>query len=68
MPQPNRKIASRRLYTIPELINLRRQMLRFARSLPPGSAWNDRRQTADSLRRLIKNRAWLDAHTVEGAK
>jgi hypothetical protein len=38
MPQSNRKIASPRLYTVPQLIELRRQMLRFARSLPPGSA------------------------------
>jgi hypothetical protein len=66
MPQASRKSA--RLYTIPQLLQLRRQMLRFARSLPPGPERNDRRQTADSLRRLYRNKAWLDAHTVEESK
>jgi hypothetical protein len=68
MPQSNREIASPRLYTLPELIDLRRQMLRFARSFPPGPERNKRRQTADSLRRLYKNKKWLDAHTVEGSQ
>jgi hypothetical protein len=54
-------------YTIEQLLQLRRQMLRFARSLPPGPERNDRRQIADSLRRLFKNKTWLDAHTVEGS-
>ena len=59
-----RKIASKRLYTMPELIELRRQMLRFARSFPPGSERNDRRQIASSLRSLFRNKAWLAAHTT----
>jgi len=64
MPQTtNGKIASRRLYTMSELLELRRQMLRFARSFPPGPERNDRRQTADSLRRLFRNKEWLAAHT-----
>ena len=41
-------------YTMPQLIQLRRQMLRFARSLPPGPERNGRRQIAVSLRRLFK--------------
>jgi hypothetical protein len=41
MPPINRKIASRRLYAMSELLKLRRRMLRFARSLPPGSERND---------------------------
>ena len=68
MPQANRKIASSGLYTIPELIDLRRQMVLFARSLPPGPKRNDRRQTANSLRRLFKKKAWLDAHTIDGSQ
>jgi hypothetical protein len=68
MPHTNRKIASERLYTVPELLELRRQMLRFARSLPPGPERNDRRQTADSLRRLFRDQAWLAANTVEGSQ
>jgi hypothetical protein len=66
MPQSDRKNASPRLYTYPELIELRRQILRFARSLPPGPERNNRRQTARSLRSFFRNKKWLDAHTVEG--
>ena len=53
-------------YTVEQLLELRRQMLRFARSLPPGPARNERRQIAESLRMLFKNREWLDAFLVEG--
>jgi hypothetical protein len=52
-------------YTVEQLLELRRQMLQFARSIPPGPARNERRQIADSLRRLFKNKEWLDAHVVE---
>ena len=52
-------------YTNSQLIQLRRHMLRYARSWPRGSPErNQRRQTADSLRRLVGNKEWLDAHTV----
>jgi hypothetical protein len=64
MAQTSRKIASPRLYTIPELIDLRRQMLRFARSLPRGPERNNRRQIAASLRRLFRNKTWLAVHTT----
>ena len=68
MPQSERKIASPRLWPVPQLIELRRRMLRFARSLPPGPERNNRRQIARSLRSLFKNKKWLDAHTVEGSQ
>jgi hypothetical protein len=67
MPQANRKNPSQRLYTMPELIEMRRQVLRFARSLPPGPERNNRRQIAASLRSLFRNKDWLDTHTVEVA-
>ena len=67
MPQANRNASPPRLYTKPELIEMRRQVLRFARSLPPGPERNNRRQIASSLRSLFRNKSWLDAHTVEGA-
>ena len=68
MPSLLRKQANDQIrYTLTQLIQLRRQMLRFARSLPPGPARNERRQTAGSLRRLFKDRQWLDAHLVEGS-
>jgi len=48
-----------------QLPQLRRQMLRCARSWPRGSSErNQRRQTAASLRSLVGNNEWLDAHTV----
>jgi hypothetical protein len=54
-------------YTMAQLVELRRQMLRFARLLPRGPERNDRRRTAASLRDLFKNKTWLEAHTVEGS-
>jgi hypothetical protein len=52
-------------YTMKQLIQLRRQMLRFARSLPRGPERNGRRQIAASLRRLFRNKMWVAAHTTE---
>jgi hypothetical protein len=51
-------------YSAAELIQLRRQMLRSSRSIPPGPERNERRQIADSLRRLFKNRGWLLARPL----
>ncbi len=53
-------------YTIDELIEARRGLLRYARSLPPGPERNQRRQIALSLRRLSRNKRWLSVNTVEG--
>ena len=53
-------------FTIAQIVQLRRQMLRFARSLPRGSnERNERRQIAVSLRRLFRNKVWRDAHMME---
>ena len=68
MPRTNRKPALERLYSVAELVELRRQMLRFSRSIPPGPDRNEHRQIATSLRWLFRNKAWLDAHTVEGSQ
>jgi hypothetical protein len=55
------------LYTVSQLVQLRRQMLRFARTLPRGSSERiERRQIAASLRSLSKNKRWLDVHIGEG--
>jgi hypothetical protein len=52
-------------YINSQLLQLRRQMLRHARSWPRGSSErNQRRQTAASLRSLFGNKEWVDAHTV----
>jgi hypothetical protein len=50
-----------------ELIELRRNILRYARSCPPGPARNNHRQVALSLRALFKVEKWLQSHTLEGA-
>ena len=68
MPRTNRKRVSEHLYSNAELVELRRQMLRFSRSVPAGPERNQHLQVAVSLRRLFKNKAWLDAHTVEGSR
>ena len=55
------------LYSKAELIELRRNILLYARSFPPGFERNQHRQIALSLRRLFHNTKWLDAHTLEGS-
>jgi hypothetical protein len=56
-----------RLYKLDELLELRRNMLRYARAFPQGSERNRHRQIADSLRSLFRGEKWLRAHTREGA-
>jgi hypothetical protein len=56
-----------RLYSLDELVELRRNTLRYARAFPPGSERNRHRQVALSLRSLFKGKKWLRAHTREGA-
>jgi hypothetical protein len=64
MPSANRRPVKESRYTMAELIDLRRQMLRFSRSVPPGPDGNQHLQIAVSLRRLFRDKAWLDAHTL----
>jgi hypothetical protein len=54
------------LYSKAELIELRRNVLLYARSFPPGFERNQHRQIALSLCRLFHNTEWLHAHTLEG--
>jgi hypothetical protein len=60
-------VQDRPLYSKAELIEHRRNILRYARVFPPGPERNQHRQIALSLRGLFKNQKWLDAHTVEGS-
>ena len=60
-------VQDRRLYSMTELIEHRRNILRYARAFPPGPERNQHRQVALSLRALFKNKKWLDAHTLNGA-
>ena len=56
------------LYTVDELAELRRTMLRYARYFPPGAERNQHLQIAVSLRRLFRNEKWLAAHTIKGSQ
>jgi hypothetical protein len=47
------------LHSRDELTDLRRTMLRYARSFPPGSQRNQHLQVAVSLGRLFRNEKWL---------
>ena len=54
------------LYRKADLYDHRRDILRLARSFPPGPERNHHRQVALLFRALFKNKKWLDEHTVEG--
>ena len=47
-------------------IETRRNLLRYARSFPPGAERNQHRQIALSLRRLFRSRRWLSENTLDG--
>jgi hypothetical protein len=55
------------LYSHAELVEMRRNILRYARTFPPGYERNQHRQIARSLYGLFHNAEWLDAHTLEGS-
>jgi hypothetical protein len=67
MPSVDRKLIEEHpLYTVSDLVELRRQILRYARSFPPGNERNQHRQIALSLARLFRNKDWLAANTSDG--
>jgi hypothetical protein len=67
MPSVDRQpIQEQPLYTVDDLVEVRRQILRYARSFPPGSERNQHRQIALSLARLFRNKDWLAANTSDG--
>jgi hypothetical protein len=53
------------LYSKAELLEHRRNILRYARTFPPGPERNQHRQVALSLRALFRNRKWLDRHVLD---
>jgi len=53
------------LYSMAELIEHRRNILRYARSFPPGPQRNQHRQIALSLRALFKKKDWLESHVLK---
>jgi hypothetical protein len=53
------------LYSQAELLEHRRNILRYARAFPPGPERNQHRQVALSLRALFRNREWLASHSLD---
>jgi hypothetical protein len=66
LASPNNPLSNHPLYCLDDLIEKRRNVLRFARSLPPGAERNQRRQVAVSLRVLFRNKHWLANNTNQG--
>ena len=69
MPFANRQVVETveaKLYTIAELYELRRTIIRHCRRMAPGPARNEHRQIASSMRSLTRDRNWLAVHTVDG--
>ncbi|SHN86940.1 hypothetical protein SAMN05444170_6928 [Bradyrhizobium erythrophlei] len=68
MPSPDRKPEpepdSRRQTA--HFIEMRRNVLRYARTFPPGGQRNQHRQIALSLRALFRSKTWLESHTLDG--
>jgi hypothetical protein len=62
MPRTKRQPEEDHRHFIAELIRMRRAILQYARSTPPGAERNRHRQVAESLRRIFKNKAWLGGH------
>jgi hypothetical protein len=67
MPSVDRlPVPDHPLYSIEELIEYRRNILRYARSFPPGSERNQHRQVAFSLGRLFKDRKRFASSMEDG--
>jgi hypothetical protein len=68
MPYANRLPVEERRYTMVELYELRRVIIKYSRSIPPGPARNEHRRIAASMRSLTRDTDWLAIHTVDGIK
>ena len=66
MPSVARTLApDHPLCSMAELIEHRRNILRYARSFPPGPERNQHRQIALSLPALSKRKDWLEANVLK---
>ena len=69
MPSVARTLAlDQPLFSKAELLEHRRNILRYARSFPPGPERNQHRQVALSLRALFRNREWLESHMLNDVR
>jgi hypothetical protein len=64
MPYANRQPVETKRFTMAELYELRRVIIKHSRSIPPGPARNEHRQIAHSMRSLFRDKAWQAVHTV----
>jgi hypothetical protein len=68
MPSANRRAkpepSTRR--EMAYFIEMRRNVLRYARTFRPGGERNQHRQIALSLRSLFRNKTWFERHTPDG--
>lgn len=68
MPSVSRELPLEHpLYTAGDLWVIRRGVLLYARSFPPGPERDQHRQIALAVRRLFKSAKWLNQHTTNGA-
>jgi hypothetical protein len=68
MPHANRQPVETRRFTMVELYELRRVIIKHSRSILPGPIRNEHRQIANSMRFLTRDRKWLAVHTVDGVR
>jgi hypothetical protein len=66
MPSPNRAPEPDTRREMAYFVEIRRNLLRYARTFAPGAKRNQHRQIALSLRRLFRNKTWLESHTLDG--
>jgi hypothetical protein len=66
VPSTNRQSLETHRYTMLELYELRRIIIKHSRSIPPGPERNEHRQIANSMRSLSRDKLWLAVHTVDG--
>jgi hypothetical protein len=53
-------------YRFDDLVEKQRNILRYARTFPPGAERNQHRQVAVSLRMLFRNKIWLANNIKQG--
>jgi hypothetical protein len=68
MPSANCLPVKEHRYTVVELYELRRVIIKYTCLIPPGPARNEHRQIAASMCSLTKDRDWLAIDTVDGIK
>jgi hypothetical protein len=64
MLSANRQPVEAKRYTLAELYELRRVIIKHSRSMPLGPGRNEYRKIASSMRFLSRDRKWLAVHTI----